>query len=184
MSAMGMHQVRGEDLIARRFDVSAANRKSAGLRDRVFTRWFGLKGTRQTTLWRPASWLLRSRLGVASPRPPSSHPPGSGSRNDRVMELYKLHMLTHPPELPDGPATYQLMIAREASTIGSVQSLNFPAWDSLARKLASIGVGDGELQKAKRELDVNRYYSIMGVSLSHTQIQLLGFIRKPAPTPG
>lgn len=99
------------------------------------------------------------------------------------MELYKLHMLAHPPESPNGPATYTLMIAREASTSGSVQSANFPSWDSLARKLASVGVGEDELQKAKRELDVNRYYSITGVSLSPAQIELLGFIRKPAPTP-
>jgi hypothetical protein len=98
------------------------------------------------------------------------------------MELYKLHMLAHPPELPNGPATYTLF-AREASPSGSVQSANFPSWDSLARKLASVGVGEGELQKAKRELDVNRYYSITGVSLSPAQIELLGFIRKPAPTP-
>ena len=99
------------------------------------------------------------------------------------MELYKLHILPHPPELPNGPATYSLMIAREASPSGSVQSANFPSWDSLARKLASVGVGEGELQKAKRELDVNRYHSITGVPLSPAQIELLGFIRKPAPTP-
>lgn len=99
------------------------------------------------------------------------------------MELYKLHMLAHPPELPNGRATYTLMIAREASPSGSVQSANFPSWDSLARKLASVGVGEGELQKAKSELDVSRYYSITGVSLSPAQIELLGFIRKPAPTP-
>jgi len=99
------------------------------------------------------------------------------------MELYKLHMLAHPPELPNGPATYTLMIAREASPSGSVQSANFPSWDSLARKVASVGVGEGELQKAKRELHVNRYYSITGVSLLPAQIELLGFIRKPAPTP-
>jgi hypothetical protein len=98
------------------------------------------------------------------------------------MELYKLHMLAHPPELPNGPATYTLVIAREASPSGSVQSANFPSWDSLARKLASVGVGEGELQKATRELDVNRYYSIRGVSLSPAQIELLGFIRKPALT--
>ena len=98
------------------------------------------------------------------------------------MELYKLHMLAHPPELSNGPATYTLF-AREASPSGSVQSSNFPSWDSLARKLASVGVGEGELQKAKRELDVNRYDSITGVSLSPAQIELLGFIRKPAPTP-
>jgi hypothetical protein len=98
------------------------------------------------------------------------------------MELYKLQMLAHPPELTNGPATYTLF-AREASPSGSVQSANFPSWDSLARKLASVGVGgEGELQKAKRELDVNRYYSITGVSLSPAQIELLGFIRKPAPT--
>jgi hypothetical protein len=42
------------------------------------------------------------------------------------MELYKLHMLKHPPKLPNGPATYQLLIAREASQSGSVQSVNFP----------------------------------------------------------
>jgi hypothetical protein len=98
------------------------------------------------------------------------------------MELYKLHMLAHPPELPTGPATYTLMIAREASPSGSVLSANFPSWDSLARKLASVGVGEDELQKAKRELDANRYYSITGLSLSPAQIELLGFIRKPAPT--
>ena len=116
--------------------------------------------------------------GSAGSRPP----PGSG-RNDRVMELYKLHMLAHPPELPNGPATYTLMIARETSPSGSVQSANLSSWDSLARKVASVGVGEGELQKAKRELDVNRYYSITGVSLSPVQIELLGFIRKPVPTP-
>jgi hypothetical protein len=69
------------------------------------------------------------------------------------MELHKLHMLVHPPELPNGPATYTLMIARESGPSGSVQSASFPSWDSLARKLASVGVGEGELQKAKRELD-------------------------------
>ena len=89
------------------------------------------------------------------------------------MELYKLHMLAHPPKLPNGPATYQLLIAREASQSGSVQSVDFPSWDSLARKLASVGVGEGELQKAKRELDVDRYYKITGVSLSPAQIELL-----------
>jgi len=94
------------------------------------------------------------------------------------MELYKLHILKHPPELPNGPATYQLLIAREASQSGSVQSVNFPSLDSLARKLASIGVGEGQLQKAKRELDVDRYYKITGVSLSPAQIELLGFIHK------
>jgi hypothetical protein len=99
------------------------------------------------------------------------------------MELYKLHMLAHPPALPNSPATYTLMIAREASPSGSVQSANFPSWDSFARKLASVGVGEDELQKAKRELDANRYYSITGVSLSPAQIEVLGFIRKPAPTP-
>lgn len=99
------------------------------------------------------------------------------------MEMYKLHMLAHPPELPDGPATYTLMIAREASPTASVQSANFLSWDSLAPKLASVRVGEGELQKAKRELDANRYYSITGVSLSPAQIELLGFIRKPAPMP-
>src|SRR5215469_8179935 len=31
--------------------------------------------------------------------------PSGSDRNDRVMELYKLHMLAHPPELPNGPAT-------------------------------------------------------------------------------
>jgi hypothetical protein len=66
------------------------------------------------------------------------------------MELYKLHMLAHPPELPNGPATYTLMIAREArSPSGSVQSANFPSWDSLARKLASVGVGEGDLRRPK-----------------------------------
>jgi hypothetical protein len=89
------------------------------------------------------------------------------------MELYKLHMLAHPPKLPNGPATYQLLIAREASQSGSVQSVDFPSWDSLARKLTSVGVGEGELQKAKRELDVDRYYKITGVSLSPAQIELL-----------
>ena len=89
------------------------------------------------------------------------------------MELYKLHMLAHPPKLPNGPATYQLLIAREASQSGSVQSVDFPSWDSLARKLASVGVGEGELQKAKRELDVDRYCRITGVSLSPAQIELL-----------
>jgi hypothetical protein len=82
-----------------------------------------------------------------------------------VMELYRLHMLAHPPELPNRPATYTLMIAREASLSGSVQSANCPSWDSLARKLASVKVGEGELQKAKRELDASRYYRITGVSL-------------------
>jgi hypothetical protein len=99
------------------------------------------------------------------------------------MELHRLHMLAHPPELPNGPATYTLMIARDASLSGSVQSADFPSWDSLARKLASVGVGEGELQKAKWELDANRYYSITGVSLSPAQIEALGFIRKPVPTP-
>jgi hypothetical protein len=89
------------------------------------------------------------------------------------MELYKLHMLTHPPELPNGSATYTLLIAREASQSGSVQSVDFPSWDSLARKMASVGVGEGELQKAKRELDADRYYKITGVSLSPAQIELL-----------
>lgn len=96
------------------------------------------------------------------------------------MELYKLHVLAHPPELPNGPATYTLMIAREASPSGSVQSANFPSWDSLARKLASVEVGDGDLQKAKRELDANRYFRITAVPLSPAQIELLGFIRKSA----
>jgi len=99
------------------------------------------------------------------------------------MELYKLHMLAHPPELPNGPTTYTLMIARETSPSGSVQSANLSSWDSLARKVASVGVGEGELQKAKWELDVNRYHSITGVSLSPAQIELLGFTRKPVPTP-
>src|SRR5438046_9054085 len=94
------------------------------------------------------------------------------------MELYKLHMLKHPPKLPNGPATYQLLIAREASQSGSVQSVNFPSWDSLARKLASIGVGEGQLQKAKKELDVERHYKLTGVSLSPAQIELLGFIHE------
>jgi hypothetical protein len=66
------------------------------------------------------------------------------------MELYKLHMLAHPPELPNGPVTYQLMSAREGSQSGSVQSVNFPSWDSLARKLASVGFGEGELQEAPK----------------------------------
>jgi len=99
------------------------------------------------------------------------------------MELYKLHMLAHPPKLPNRPATYQLMIAREASPSGSVQSTNLPSWESLARKLASVAMGEGELQKAKKEWDVNRYYSIMGLSLSPAQIELLGFVPKSAPTP-
>lgn len=99
------------------------------------------------------------------------------------MELYKLHMLAHPPELTNRPASYTLMIAREASPSGSVQSANFPSWDSLARKLASAGVSEGERQKAKSELDANRYYAITGVSLSPAQIELLGFIPKPALTP-
>jgi len=99
------------------------------------------------------------------------------------MELYRLYMLAHPPELPHGPATYTLIIGREASVSGSVQSANFPSWDSLARKLASVGVGEGELQKAKKELDVNRYCKIAEVPLSPAQIELLGFIRRPAPTP-
>jgi len=94
------------------------------------------------------------------------------------MELYKLHMLAHPPELPNGPATYTLMIARETSPSGSVQSANLSSWDSLARKVASVGVGEGELQKAKWELDVNRYYKITGVSLSPAQIELLGSIHE------
>ena len=94
------------------------------------------------------------------------------------MELYKLHMLKHPPKLPNGPATYQLLIAREASQSGSVQSVNFPSWDSLARKLASIGVGEGQLQKAKKELDVERHYKLTGVSLSPAQIELLGSIHE------
>jgi hypothetical protein len=89
------------------------------------------------------------------------------------MELYKLHMLKHHPKLPNGPATYQLLIAREASQRGSVQSVNFPSWDSLARKLACVGVDEGELQYAKGELDVNRHYKITGVSLSPAQIELL-----------
>src|SRR5215468_7240912 len=90
------------------------------------------------------------------------------------MELYKLHMLAHPPKLPNGPATYQLLIVRQASQSGSVQSVDFPSWDSLARKLASVGVGgDCELQRAKRELDVDRYYKITGVPLSAAQIELL-----------
>jgi len=94
------------------------------------------------------------------------------------MELYKLHMLEHAPELPNGPATYQLLIAREASQSGSVQSVNSPSWDSLARKLSSVGMGEGELQKAKSEQDVNRYYKITGVSLSPAQIELLGSIHE------
>ena len=94
------------------------------------------------------------------------------------MELYKLHILKHPPELPNGPATYQLLIAREASQSGSVQSVNFPSWDSLARKLASIRVGEGQVQQAKRELDVDRYSKIAGVSLSPAKVELLGFIHE------
>jgi len=90
------------------------------------------------------------------------------------MELHKLHMLAHPPKLPNGPATYQLLMVRQASQSGSVQSVDFPSWDSLARKLASIGLGEVELQKAKRELEVDRYSKITGVSLSPAQIELLG----------
>jgi len=90
------------------------------------------------------------------------------------MDLYKLHMLAHPPKLPNGPATYQLLMVRQASQSGSVQSVDFPSWDSLARKLASIGLGEVELQKAKRELEVDRYSKITGVSLSPAQIELLG----------
>jgi hypothetical protein len=66
------------------------------------------------------------------------------------MGLYKLHMLAHPPKLPNGPATYQLLIV-SSSQSGSVQSVNFPSWDALARKLAGVGVGEGELQAAKRD---------------------------------
>ena len=98
------------------------------------------------------------------------------------MEMHKLHMLAHPPKLPNGPATYQLLMAREASQSGSVQSVDFHSWDSLAWKLASVGLGEGELQKAKRELDANRYYRTTGVSLSPAQIEQLGFIWKPVPT--
>ena len=89
------------------------------------------------------------------------------------MELYKLHMLAHPPKLPNGPVTYQLLIARQASQSGSVQSVDLPSWDSLARKLASVGIGVGELQKAKRELDTDRYCRITEVSLSPAQIELI-----------
>ena len=89
------------------------------------------------------------------------------------MELYKLHILEHPPKLANGPTTYQLLIAREANQSGSVQSVDFPSWESLARKLASVGVGERELQKAKSELDVNRYDKITGLSLSHSQVELL-----------
>ena len=99
------------------------------------------------------------------------------------MELYKLHMLAHPPQLPSGPITYTLMVAREASPSGSVQSANFPSWDLLARKLGSVGLGEDELQKAKKELDANRYFRIAGMSLSPVQVELLGFIPKPALTP-
>ena len=102
---------------------------------------------------------------------------------DRVMELYKLHMLAHSPKLPNGPVTYQLLIVSEASERRSTQSVDLPSWDSLARKLASVGVGEGELQKAKRELDVDRYCKITGVSLSPAQIELLRVssheLRKP-----
>jgi hypothetical protein len=56
------------------------------------------------------------------------------------------------------------MIAREASPTGSVQSANFPSWDHLAQKLRSVGLSEGELQKAKKELDASRYYRIAGVS--------------------
>ena len=89
------------------------------------------------------------------------------------MESYKLHMLKHPPKLPNGPPTCQLLISREASQSGSVQSVDFPSWDSLAGKLASVGVDESELQDAKGELDVNRHYKITGVSLSPAQIELL-----------
>jgi len=81
-------------------------------------------------------------------------------------------MLKHHPKLPNGPATYQLLIV-STSQSGSVQSVNFPSWDSLARKLAGVGVGEGELQAAKRELNVDRYYKITGVSLSPIQFELL-----------
>jgi len=91
---------------------------------------------------------------------------------DRVMELHKLHLLKHPPKLPDGPATYQLLIVRVASQSGSVQSVDFPSWESLALRLASGLVGKDELQEAKAELDVNRYYKMV-VSLSPAQIELL-----------
>jgi hypothetical protein len=99
------------------------------------------------------------------------------------MELYKSHMLAHPPESPNESATYTLMIAREASPTGSVQSANFPSWNSLAQKMGSVGLSEDELQNAKKELDENRYYRIAGVSLSPIQIELLGFIPKPALTP-
>jgi hypothetical protein len=99
------------------------------------------------------------------------------------VELYKLHILTHPPELPNGPATYTLMVAREASPTGSVQSANFPSWESLAKKLLNVGMSEGELQNAKKELDANRYCRITGVSLSPMQVELLGFIPKPALMP-
>ena len=99
------------------------------------------------------------------------------------MELYKLHMLAHPPESPNESETYTLMIAREASPTGSVQSANFPSWNSLAQKMGSVGLSEDELQNAKKELDENRYYRIAGVSLSPIQIELLGFIPKPALTP-
>jgi len=88
------------------------------------------------------------------------------------MGLYKLHMLAHPPKLPNGPPTYQLLIV-STSQSGSVQSVNFSSWDALARKLAGVGVGEGELQAAKRELNVDRYYKITGVSLSPIQFELL-----------
>ena len=98
------------------------------------------------------------------------------------MELYKLHMLAHPPVLLNGPATYTLMVAREASPSGSVQSANFPRWDSLTRKLGTVGLREAELQNAKKELDATRYYRITGVPLSPVQVELLGFIPKPALT--
>jgi hypothetical protein len=91
------------------------------------------------------------------------------------MELYKLHMLSHPPELPNGPTTYTLMVAREASPSGSVQSANFPSWDLLARKPGSVGLGEAEVKNAKKELDASRYYRITGVPLSPVQIELLGY---------
>ena len=75
------------------------------------------------------------------------------------MELYKLHMLSHPPELPNGPTTYTLMVAREASPSGAV----------------SVGLGEAEVKNAKKELDASRYYRITGVPLSPVQIELLGY---------
>lgn len=89
------------------------------------------------------------------------------------MELYKLHMLSHPPELPNGPTTYTLMVARAQAARYSRQTS--PRWDSLARKLGSVGLGEAEVKNAKKELDASRYYRITGVPLSPVQVELLGY---------